>query len=72
MKTKLIKESIDKSIDLESLRCSLYDHIQGNVYLRMVPYSRVDNDQEVDPISIDDAVKAIIEYLNENYIITQL
>ena len=54
---------------LVRLENMIRDIIQGELYLRDVPYSMQDGAQEVDPGSLDDAAKAVINLLKkEGYI----
>jgi hypothetical protein len=57
---------LNKESDLEN---KIRDIIQGELYLRDVPYSMEEGAQEVDPDSLDDAAKAVINLLKkEGYI----
>jgi type IV secretory pathway VirB4 component len=54
---------------LVNLENMIRDIIQGELYLRDVPYSMEEGAQEVDPDSLDDAAKAVINLLKkEGYI----
>ena len=56
-------------INEEQLKNVIEDLINGSVYLRYVPYSRVDNDMEMDPDSVADTAQEIINHLKEQKII---
>jgi len=59
----------DNNSTLVNLENMIRDIIQGELYLRDVPYSMEDGAQEVDPDSLDDASKAVINLLKkEGYI----
>lgn len=49
----------------EDLAYRIADIIQNEVYLRDVPYSMQDGDQELDPESVEDAAKKIAQMLNK-------
>jgi hypothetical protein len=50
-------------MDTELLDWTIRDIISSEIYLRSVPYSLEDGAMEVDPNSIKDASKKIIEHL---------
>ena len=50
-------------ITKELLISHIQDIITSEVYLRDVPYSMVEGAMEVDPCSVDDAAKAIVNLL---------
>lgn len=63
------EEEDNNESTLVRLENMIRDIIQGELYLRDVPYSMQDGDQEVDPESLDDAAKAVINLLKkEGYI----
>ncbi len=63
MRAKLIKE--EKDHKLSTLFNKIEDNIRSNIYLRDVPYSLQDGDKELDPDSVNDAVKSIISEIKE-------
>jgi len=60
------ENSSNKVSDLEY---KIRDIITGELYLRDVPYSMVEGEQEVDPGSLDDAAKAVIKLLKKEGLI---
>ena len=60
------ENSLNKESDLEY---KIRDIIEGELYLRDVPYSMVEGEQEVDPGSLDDAAKAVIKLLKKEGLI---
>jgi hypothetical protein len=62
MKIKRFNENIDES----NLRSQIADIISYGLEMRPVPYSRIDNDWEIDPESIDKVAAEVIEYLKLN------
>lgn len=63
------EEEDNNESTLVRLENMIRDIIQGELYLRDVPYSMEDGAQEVDPESLDDAAKAVINLLKkEGYI----
>lgn len=57
---------LNKESDLEY---KIRDIIEGELFLRDVPYSRVDGDKEVAPESLDEAAKRVIELLKKEGLI---
>jgi hypothetical protein len=53
-----------KEESLDNIESSIYDIIMGEVYLRDVPYSMEEGAQELDPDSVEDAAKKIVEFFN--------
>ena len=63
------EEEDNNESTLVRLENMIRDIIEGELYLRDVPYSMQDGAQEVDPGSLDDATKAVINLLKkEGYI----
>ena len=60
------ENSLNKESDLEY---KIRDIIEGELFLRDVPYSRVDGDKEVAPESLDEAAKRVIELLKKEGLI---
>lgn len=62
-------EEDNNNSTLVRLEDMIRDIIQSELYLRDVPYSMEEGAQEVDPESLDDAAKAVINLLKkEGYI----
>lgn len=62
-------EEDNNNSTLVRLEDMIRDVIKGELYLRDVPYSMEEGAQEVDPDSVDDAAKAVINLLKkEGYI----
>lgn len=62
-------EEDNNNSTLVRLEDMIRDVIQSELYLRDVPYSMEEGSQEVDPESLDDAAKAVINLLKkEGYI----
>lgn len=60
----------ENSLNKESdLKYKIRDIIEGELFLRDVLYSRVDGDKEVDPESLDEAAKRVIEFLKKEGLI---
>lgn len=55
--------------DFSDLEYKIRDIIEGELFLRDVPYSRVDSYKEVDPESLDEAAKRVIELLKKEGLI---
>lgn len=63
------EEEDNNESTLVRLENMIRDIIEGELYLRDVPYSMEEGAQEVDPGSLDDAAKAVINLLKkEGYI----
>ena len=62
-------ESENASNKVSDLEYKIRDIIEGELYLRDVPYSMVEGEQEVDPGSLDDAAKAVIKLLKKEGLI---
>lgn len=60
------ENSLNKESDLEY---KIRDIIEGELFLRDVPYSRVDGDKEVSPKSLDVAAKRVIELIKKEGLI---
>lgn len=60
------ENSLNKESDLEY---KIRDIIEGELFLRDVPYSRVDGDKEVDPESLDEAAKRVVKFLKKEGLI---
>lgn len=60
-------EELDNNFS--DLEYKIRDIIEGELFLRDVPYSRVDGDKEVAPESLDEAAKRVIELLKKEGLI---
>ena len=58
-----------ENIDSSDIEFDIRDIIQCELFLRDVPYSMQENEKEIDPESLDEAAKKVIEYLKQKDII---
>jgi hypothetical protein len=69
LKTPQELNEASENLDISNVIDMIKDIIDGEVYLRYVPYSMKDGDMEKDPDSVKAAAKAIVNMLKERGLI---